>query len=128
MTQIDKVVVSAGARHNGSRARPVPAQAIPPDYDRDPKRFRLARAVSRRHANAADVHERVGRRLAAEDLRSRGLLGGGLTHPRRCSRGCASRTTRRTRPRFRSRTSLSARLPCCTFSTFSTTCRIPDSP
>jgi hypothetical protein len=36
--------------------------AIPPDYDRNPDRFRLARAVLRRHALAPDVHERVARR------------------------------------------------------------------
>jgi SAM-dependent methyltransferase len=45
-----------------------PFRAIPPDYDRDPERFRLARAVLRRHALAPDVHERVARRLAADGL------------------------------------------------------------
>jgi SAM-dependent methyltransferase len=44
------------------------SRAIPPDYDRDPSRFRLARAVLRRYALAPDVHERVARRLAAEGL------------------------------------------------------------
>ena len=43
-------------------------RAIPPDYDRDPGRFRLARAVLRRHALAPDVHERVAWRIAAERL------------------------------------------------------------
>jgi SAM-dependent methyltransferase len=42
-------------------------QPIPRDYDRDPERFRLARSVLARHARAADVHERVARRLVAED-------------------------------------------------------------
>jgi SAM-dependent methyltransferase len=42
------------------------AKAFPYDYDRDPERFRTARAVQRRHALAADVHERVARRLLAE--------------------------------------------------------------
>jgi ubiquinone/menaquinone biosynthesis C-methylase UbiE len=37
--------------------------AIPPDYDEDPERFRLARAVQRRHAIVADVHARVAERL-----------------------------------------------------------------
>jgi SAM-dependent methyltransferase len=46
-------------------ARP---RAIPPDYDRDPERFRLARSVLRRHALAPDVHQRVARRFVAEDL------------------------------------------------------------
>jgi SAM-dependent methyltransferase len=39
---------------------------IPPDYDRDPDRFRTARSVLRAHATTADVHERVARRLVAE--------------------------------------------------------------
>jgi ubiquinone/menaquinone biosynthesis C-methylase UbiE len=51
---------------------PVPdeflSRAIPPDYDRDPERFRLARAVQRRYALAPDVHERVARRVAVEGL------------------------------------------------------------
>lgn len=43
-------------------------QPIPPDYDRDPGRFRLARSVLDRHARAADVHQRVAERLVAEGL------------------------------------------------------------
>jgi ubiquinone/menaquinone biosynthesis C-methylase UbiE len=43
-------------------------RAVPPDYDRDPDRFRLARSVLRRHALAPDVHERVARRFVAEGL------------------------------------------------------------
>jgi SAM-dependent methyltransferase len=39
---------------------------LPPDYDRDPGRFRTARSVMRQHARAADVHERVAQRLIAE--------------------------------------------------------------
>jgi SAM-dependent methyltransferase len=42
--------------------------AIPPDYDDDPERFRLARAVQRRHGVAADVHERAADRLLRERL------------------------------------------------------------
>jgi ubiquinone/menaquinone biosynthesis C-methylase UbiE len=42
-------------------------QPIPPDYDRDPERFRVARSVLARHARAADVHEHVAHRLVAED-------------------------------------------------------------
>jgi SAM-dependent methyltransferase len=42
------------------------AKTVPFDYDRDPERFRTARAVQRRHARAADVHEKVARRLLAE--------------------------------------------------------------
>jgi len=45
-----------------------PPKAVPCDYDRNPERFRTARAVQRRHARAADVHERVARRLLAEGL------------------------------------------------------------
>jgi SAM-dependent methyltransferase len=45
----------------------VPAP-LRPDYDDDPGRFRTARAVLRRHALAADVHERVAARLLAEGL------------------------------------------------------------
>jgi SAM-dependent methyltransferase len=41
---------------------------VPPDYDRDPGRFRLARSVLRRHALAEDVHVRVARRLLREGL------------------------------------------------------------
>ena len=51
---------------------PVPDQsrprAIPPDYDRDPDRFRLAREVHRVHALAPDVHEQVARRFVDEEL------------------------------------------------------------
>ena len=51
---------------------PVPDESAPraitPDYDRDPDRFRLARSVLRRHALAADVHERVARRFVDEQL------------------------------------------------------------
>jgi SAM-dependent methyltransferase len=43
-------------------------QPIPPDYDRDPDRFRLARAVLGRHAAAPDIHQRVAERLVAEGL------------------------------------------------------------
>jgi SAM-dependent methyltransferase len=51
----------------GMRERPS-RRAIPPDYDRDPERFRLARSVLGRHAAAPDVHARVAERLLAEDL------------------------------------------------------------
>ncbi|MDQ3677482.1 MAG: class I SAM-dependent methyltransferase [Actinomycetota bacterium] len=43
-----------------------PPEAVQCDYDRDPERFRTARAVQRRHSVAGDVHERVARRLLAE--------------------------------------------------------------
>jgi SAM-dependent methyltransferase len=43
-----------------------PTDAVPSDYDRDPERFRTARAVQRRHGLAPDVHERVARRVLAE--------------------------------------------------------------
>jgi SAM-dependent methyltransferase len=43
-------------------------RAVPPDYDRDPGRFRLARSVQTRHARAVDVHEQVARRVVAEGL------------------------------------------------------------
>lgn len=39
---------------------------MPCDYDRDPERFRTAREVQRLHGLAPDVHERVARRLLAE--------------------------------------------------------------
>jgi len=41
---------------------------VPSDYDRDPERFRLARAVLRRHASVGDVHELVARRIVVERL------------------------------------------------------------
>jgi SAM-dependent methyltransferase len=43
-------------------------ERVPSDYERDPGRFRTARAIQRRHALAPDVHERVARRLLAERL------------------------------------------------------------
>lgn len=44
------------------------AKAVPPDYDRDPARFRTARSVLGCYALAPDVHERVARRLVGEGL------------------------------------------------------------
>jgi SAM-dependent methyltransferase len=44
------------------------SEPIPPDYDRAPGRFRMARSVVRRHSLAGDVHERVARRLLREGL------------------------------------------------------------
>ena len=41
---------------------------IPPDYDRDPARFRKARSVLSRHALAPDIHERVASRFVGERL------------------------------------------------------------
>jgi SAM-dependent methyltransferase len=46
----------------------VPGEALPPDYDERPERFRTARSVLRRHAAAADVHADVARRFLAEGL------------------------------------------------------------
>jgi SAM-dependent methyltransferase len=43
-------------------------ERVPNDYERDPGRFRTARAIQRRHALAPDVHGRVARRLLAERL------------------------------------------------------------
>ena len=43
-------------------------RAIPPDYDRHPDRFRLARSVQRLHGLAPDVHERVAPRFVDEGL------------------------------------------------------------
>jgi SAM-dependent methyltransferase len=45
-----------------------PPRAIPPDYDEDPERFRLARSVQRSHARAPDIHQRVAQRVMAEGL------------------------------------------------------------
>src|SRR5918999_4003290 len=42
--------------------------ALPPDYDENPGRFRLARAVRDRHAARPDVHVRVAARLRNEGL------------------------------------------------------------
>jgi hypothetical protein len=64
--------VTAGGRitHRDCNDGPVPEdslpRAIPPAYDRDPDRFRLARFVLRRHALAPDVHARVARRFVAD--------------------------------------------------------------
>jgi SAM-dependent methyltransferase len=46
----------------------VPGEALPPDYDERPERFRTARSVLRRHAAAADIHAEVARRFVAEGL------------------------------------------------------------
>ena len=48
--------------------KPEPPEPIPPDYDQDPGRFRLARAVLREHALAGDVHGRVADRVVSEGL------------------------------------------------------------
>jgi SAM-dependent methyltransferase len=56
----------AWRRHNHGMPQGRSPKAIPCDYDRDPDRFRTARAVGRRHARVADVHERIARRLLAE--------------------------------------------------------------
>lgn len=42
--------------------------ALPPDYDERPERFRLARAVLREHAARPDIHADVARRLLAEGV------------------------------------------------------------
>jgi SAM-dependent methyltransferase len=44
------------------------ATPIPPDYDADPERFRVARSIQREHGLDADVHARVAARLMAEGL------------------------------------------------------------
>ncbi len=46
----------------------MPDDAIPPDYDERPERFRTARSVQRRHAVAPDIHADVARRFVAEGL------------------------------------------------------------
>lgn len=46
----------------------MPGEALPPDYDERPERFRTARSVVRRHAAAADIHADVARRFLAEGL------------------------------------------------------------
>lgn len=43
-------------------------EALPPDYDERPERFRTARSVQRRHAAAADIHADVANRFLAEGL------------------------------------------------------------
>ena len=43
-------------------------EALPPDYDERPERFRTARSVQRRHGAAADVHVVVARRFLDEGL------------------------------------------------------------
>jgi SAM-dependent methyltransferase len=50
------------------RPAPCGGEGVPSDYERDPGRFRTARAIQRRHALAPDVHGRVARRLLAERL------------------------------------------------------------
>ena len=42
--------------------------ALPTDYDDNPRRFRLARDVARRHGLASDVHADVARRVLAAGL------------------------------------------------------------
>jgi SAM-dependent methyltransferase len=46
----------------------VPCEALPPDYDDRPERFRTARSVQRRHGAAADIHAAVARRFLDERL------------------------------------------------------------
>ena len=46
----------------------MPGEALPPDYDERPERFRTARSVGRRHAATADIHADVARRFLAEGL------------------------------------------------------------
>ena len=43
-------------------------EALPPDYDDRPERFRMARSVQRRHATAADIHAAVAHRVLDEGL------------------------------------------------------------
>ncbi len=43
-------------------------EALPPDYDERPERFRTARAVQRRHGAVADIHADVARRFVDERL------------------------------------------------------------
>ena len=43
-------------------------EALPPDYDERPERFRTARSVQRRHGAAADIHVVVARRFLDEGL------------------------------------------------------------
>jgi hypothetical protein len=57
-----------GPARDNRNVKPEPPDAIPPDYDQDPGRFRLARAVLREHALAGDVHGRVADRFVSEDL------------------------------------------------------------
>lgn len=45
-----------------------PPRPVPRDYDSDPERFRLARAVRGEHGRAADVHGIVAARLVEQDL------------------------------------------------------------
>jgi SAM-dependent methyltransferase len=46
----------------------VAGEALPPDYDERPERFRTARSVLRRHAAAEDIHADVARRFLEESL------------------------------------------------------------
>ena len=46
----------------------MPGEALPPDYDNHPERFRTARSVQRRHAAAADIHADVANRFLDEGL------------------------------------------------------------
>jgi SAM-dependent methyltransferase len=46
----------------------VPGEALPPDYDEHPERFRTAREVQRRHGAAADIHALVAQRFLDEGL------------------------------------------------------------
>jgi SAM-dependent methyltransferase len=46
----------------------LPGEALPPDYDERPERFRTARSVLRRHALRADIHADVARRILDEGL------------------------------------------------------------
>jgi SAM-dependent methyltransferase len=43
-------------------------EAIPPDYDERPERFRTARSIQRRHGAAADIHAAVAHRFVEEGV------------------------------------------------------------
>jgi SAM-dependent methyltransferase len=55
-----------GGRFTGSMSRS--PDELPVDYDAQPERFRLARAVQRRHGAAADIHVRVAERLLTDAI------------------------------------------------------------
>jgi hypothetical protein len=48
-------------------------KAIPPDYDQDPERFRLARWVLRGHTLVPDVHARVAQRMLEAEAKRIGV-------------------------------------------------------
>jgi hypothetical protein len=89
--------------------------AIPPDYDEDPERFRLARSVLTQYGPGIDVHQIVAARLIDEQLLPVLDVGCGEGELARfCppERGAGSTAPARCLPALRARRGLGMRARC----------------